>query len=197
MLDAGWINALLQLGPGRRDRELRSVGDDEADATSHAWGPPINLGRSVNTRHRVVLGSISADGSTLYFVSDRPTAWGPCSVYQTTITPVVDFNGDGKVDDAEVRALLDNWGKDEPLCDIGPTPFGDGVVDMQDMAVLTRYASQKLADPTLVACWELDEKEGTDVSQQCRDLPGPPGRQSGLAARGRRRRRRARAGRRR
>ena len=121
--------------------------------------------------HRVVLGSISADGSTLYFVSDRPTAWGPCSVYQTTISPVVDFNGDGKVDEAEVRALMDNWGKDDPLYDIGPTPFGDGVVDMQDMAVLTRYASGKVVDPTLVACWELDEKDGTDVSDSAGTYP--------------------------
>ncbi len=133
-------------------------------STSHAWGPPVNLGPSVNTPAIEWCSSISADGSTLYFVSDRPTAWSPCSVYQTTISPVVDFNGDGKVDEADVRALMDNWGKDDPLYDIGPTPFGDGVIDMHDMAVLTRYAGQKLVDPTLVACWELDEKDGTDVS---------------------------------
>jgi hypothetical protein len=133
-------------------------------STNHAWGPPVNLGRFVNTPAVEWTSSISADGSTLYFCSDRPTVWGPCSIYQTTISPVVDFNGDGKVDDAEVHALMDNWGKDDPLYDIGPTPFGDGVIDMQDMAVLTRYASGKLVDPTLVACWELDEKDGTDAS---------------------------------
>jgi len=140
-------------------------------STNHAWGPAINLGRSANTPATEWLGSISADGSTLYFASDRPTVWGPCSIYQTTIRPVVDFNGDGKVDDAEVRALMDNWGKDDPLYDIGPTPFGDGVVDMQDMAVLTRYASEKVVDPTLVACWQLDEKEGTDVSDSAGTYP--------------------------
>jgi hypothetical protein len=139
--------------------------------TSHAWGPPINLGRSVNTPAVEWCSSISADGSTLYFVSDRPTAWSPCSVYQTTISPVVDFNGDGKVDEAEVRVMMESWGTDEPLCDIGPTPFGDGVVDMQDMAVLTRHGTQKLVDPTLVACWELDEKEGTDVSNSAGTYP--------------------------
>ncbi len=140
-------------------------------STNHAWGPAINLGRSVNTPATEWLGSVSADGSTLYFASDRPTAWGPCSIYQTTISPVVDFNGDGKVDDAEVRIMMENWGKDEPLCDIGPTPFGDGVVDMHDMAVLTRYASGKVVDPTLVACWELDEKDGTDVSDSAGTYP--------------------------
>jgi hypothetical protein len=140
-------------------------------STSHAWGPPINLGPSVNTGAIEWTSSISADGSTLYFCSDRPAAWGPCSIYQTTISPVVDFNGDGKVDDTEVRIMMDNWGKDEPLCDIGPTPFGDGVVDMQDMAVLTRYASGKVVDPTLVACWELDEKDGADVSDSAGTYP--------------------------
>jgi len=139
--------------------------------TSDPWGPPVNLGRSVNTPAVEWCSSISADGSTLYFVSDRPVAWSPCSVYQTTISPVVDFNGDGKVDEAEVRTIMDNWGKDEPLCDIGPTPFGDGVVDMQDLAVLTRYATQKISDPTLVACWAFDETEGIAACNSAETYP--------------------------
>ena len=39
--------------------------------TSDPWGPPINLGRSVNTPRTEWTSSISADGSTLYFCSDR------------------------------------------------------------------------------------------------------------------------------
>jgi Tol biopolymer transport system component len=128
-----------------------------------AWRTPRNLGPSVNSRATEWCSSISSDGSTLYFASDRPMEWGSCSIYQTTITPVVDFNGDGKVDETEVQLLLENWGRHEPLCDIGPTALGDGVVDMQDLAMLTRYASQKLIDPTLVACWEFDETEGINV----------------------------------
>ncbi|MCL5280450.1 MAG: hypothetical protein M1376_11145 [Planctomycetes bacterium] len=135
------------------------------------WGPPVNLGPAVNGPTHEFCGSLSADGTTLYFTSDYPVLWGASSIYLTRITPVVDFNGDGKVDEAEVRILMDNWGKDEPLCDIGPTPFGDGVVDMQDMAVLMRYASQKAVDPTLVACWELDEKDGTEVSNSAGTYP--------------------------
>jgi len=84
---------------------------------------------------------------------------------------VVDFNGDGQVDDAEVRALMDNWGQDEPLYDIGPTAFGDGVVDMQDLAVLTRYASQEVVDPTLVACWKFDEAEGIAACSSTETYP--------------------------
>ena len=28
---------------------------------------------------------------------------------------------------------------EEPLCDIGPTPFGDGIVDVQDLIVLAEH----------------------------------------------------------
>lgn len=130
--------------------------------TTHSpWGTPMNLGRAVNTAAVEWCSSISADGMTLYFTSDRPTAWGPCSIYQTTITPIVDFNGDGKVDGEELRIMTESLGKDVPLCDIGPTPFGDGVVDEQDLLALAQYMAKDAPDPALVACWKLDETEGT------------------------------------
>ncbi|OHB66331.1 MAG: hypothetical protein A2Y77_15125 [Planctomycetes bacterium RBG_13_62_9] len=138
---------------------------------SDPWGPPINLGPSVNTPTVEWCGSLSADGSTLYFCSDRPTVWGPCSIYQTSISPVVDFDGDGQIGEDEVRTMMDNWGNDEPLCDIGPTPFGDGTVDMQDLTVLMKYASQKLVDPTLLACWEFDQKDGIAVCNSAETYP--------------------------
>jgi hypothetical protein len=31
--------------------------------------------------------------------------------------------------------LIDNWGMDETLYDIGPMPWGDGVVDVEDLKV--------------------------------------------------------------
>jgi hypothetical protein len=129
--------------------------------TTDPWGPPVNLGPLVNSSTIEWCGSLSADGSTLYFCSDQPSLWGPCSIYQTTISPIIDFNGDGKVDAAEVGILVANWGKDEPLCDIGPTAMGDGIVDMQDLAVLTQYTTKEVIDPTLIACWTFDESEGT------------------------------------
>jgi hypothetical protein len=135
------------------------------------WGTPRNLGPGVNSPSLEFCGSLSADGTTLYFTSDRPVQWGPSSLYQTRITPIVDFNGDGKVDREEVDILLENWGKDEPLCDIGPTPLGDGIVDMQDLTVLAQYAGQKLVDPTLAACWEFDEIEGTAVHNSVETYP--------------------------
>lgn len=124
------------------------------------WGTPVNLGPTVNSPNVEWCSSISADGATLYFCSDRPTTWGPCSVYQTTIIPMPDFNGDGMVDGEEVRIMAKNWGTGEPLCDIGPMPYGDGVVDTQDLLILSQYVSKEVLNPAIVSYWKLDEIEG-------------------------------------
>ena len=55
---------------------------------------------------------------------------------------VVDFNGDGKVDAADISIMAGFWNTGEPLCDIGPTPLGDGIVDARDLMVLTEYLAQ-------------------------------------------------------
>jgi len=52
---------------------------------------------------------------------------------------VGDLNRDGIVDSADMRIIVDHWGTDEPLCDIGPVPFGDGIVDIQDLIVLAEH----------------------------------------------------------
>jgi len=54
-----------------------------------------------------------------------------------------------------------SWGQNDSLCDIGPTPVGDGVVDIQDVVALAEYIGEEVVDPTLVAHWALDETEGT------------------------------------
>ncbi len=41
--------------------------------------------------------------------------------------------------------MVDHWGENYPLCDIGPTPFGDGTVDVQDLIVLAEHLTK--ADP--------------------------------------------------
>ncbi len=73
---------------------------------------------------------------------------------------IVDFNGDGIVDAADICLMLDHWLTDEPLYDIAPTTFGDGIVDVQDLIVLAEHLFEELNDPTLVAHWALDEIEG-------------------------------------
>jgi len=74
---------------------------------------------------------------------------------------VVDFNGDGVVDGADMSLMVDYWQTDEPFCDIAPRPFGDGIVDVQDLIALSEHLSKEVDDPTLVAHWALDETEGS------------------------------------
>jgi N-acetylneuraminic acid mutarotase len=73
---------------------------------------------------------------------------------------VVDFNGDGIVDSADMCVVVDNWNTDYPLCDIAPRPFGDGIVDVQDLVMLSEYLTREIDDPTLTAHWAFDETEG-------------------------------------
>ncbi len=124
------------------------------------WGPPANVGPPINTVGEDGLGTLSADGKTLYFASDRPGGWGSFDMWQAEILPVVDFNGDGNVDGQDLLILAKYWGTDEQLCDIGPMPWGDGVVDLQDLIALADHVGKQAYDPTLIAHWAFDETEG-------------------------------------
>jgi Tol biopolymer transport system component len=106
---------------------------------SDPWGTPVNLGPSVNISAREHAPDIYSDGSTLFFDSNRAGGVGNFDLWQVSIEPVVDLNGDGIVDAADMCIIVDNWGTDEPLCDIGPMPWGDGIVDVQDLIVLAEY----------------------------------------------------------
>jgi hypothetical protein len=124
---------------------------------SDPWGTPVNLGPPINTSADDLSQSFSADGLTLYFGSRRPGGYGNYDIWQAPIEPVVDFNGDGIVDSADMCIMVDHWGEYYPLCDIGPTPLGDGVVDVQDLIVLAEHL---FTYPGAVAYWKLDETEG-------------------------------------
>jgi predicted secreted protein len=110
-------------------------------STSEPWGTPVNLGPIVNSTSLDGGPIISPDGFTLYFSSERPGgyggAWG--DIYQAPIIPIVDLNSDGIVDGEDLRIIGDNWGTDNSLCDIGPMPWGDGIVDVQDLIVIAKY----------------------------------------------------------
>jgi hypothetical protein len=64
------------------------------------------------------------------------------------------------VDIEDLVLLIEHWGQDDPMYDIAPRPYGDGVVDVLDLEVLMSYWQQELDDPGLVAHWKLDETEG-------------------------------------
>ena len=106
---------------------------------NHPWSIPVNLGPIVNTEVEDGGPCISEDGLTLYFHSKRPGGFGRNDLWQVSIEPVVDLNADGIVDAQDMCIILDNWGTDEPLCDIGPTPLGDGIVDVEDLIVLAEH----------------------------------------------------------
>ncbi len=108
-------------------------------SVSDAWNAPVKLGAPISTEAWDTCPCVSADGRTLYFVSDREGGQGSYDLYQASIDPVVDFDGDGLVGRSDIDVMLDNWGTDDSLCDIGPTPFGDGVVDVYDLIVLVEH----------------------------------------------------------
>jgi hypothetical protein len=128
--------------------------------TADPWNTPINLGPSVNSSSIDLDPTISHDASTLYFMSMRPGGIGGLDIWQVSITPIVDFNGDGIVDSADMCIMVDHWGTAESLYDIAPVPFGDGIVDVQDLIVLSEHLFEEVDDPTLVVHWKLDETEG-------------------------------------
>jgi hypothetical protein len=134
------------------------------------WKQPWNPGPPLNTASTECCPNISPDGRWLYF-SDfwweseqevRPGGHGSDDLWKAPIIPIVDFNGDGIVDAADMSIMVDHWGEDYSLCDIGPMPWGDGIVDVLDLVVLTEYIEP--IDRTLIAHWELDEIEG-DIAQ--------------------------------
>ena len=167
-----------------------------------AWGPPVNMGPSVNGGSQDYCGNLSPDGLVMLFESDRSGSyrswvtmrrtvndpWEPAlplpepmhsmevgpfladgSMYyaggmmyyprmsQVPILPIVDFNGDETVDSVDLCRMADHWGEDEPSCDVGPMPWGDGIVDFRDLLVLTEYW---LVESGLVTHWKLDEADG-------------------------------------
>jgi len=100
----------------------------------------VNLGQPVNSVGDEGGAHLSTDGRTLYYtVGGCPFGGLKGDLYQVSIDPIVDLNGDGIVDALDMCIIVDHWGEDYSLGDIGPTPFGDGVVDVQDLIVLAEH----------------------------------------------------------
>jgi serine/threonine protein kinase/Tol biopolymer transport system component/tetratricopeptide (TPR) repeat protein len=131
-----YFNSTRAGGYGGLDIWVTTRATKDAD-----WGPPVNLGPTINSTFHAFNHSLSANGSTLYFSSDRPGGSGRNDVWQASVIPIVDFNGDSKVDRLDMGLLMLNWGTDNSLCDIGPTPWGDGIVDSKDLMVLAEHGA--------------------------------------------------------
>ncbi|MHC4565287.1 MAG: LamG-like jellyroll fold domain-containing protein [Planctomycetota bacterium] len=140
--------------------------------TIDEWGEPVNLGSTINSSVWEGFPNVSADGSTLYYRYSQTGRYQGGDIWQVPIISIVDFNGDGIVDAADMSIMVDHWGMDEPLCDVGPMPWGDGVVDVQDLIALSEHLFQDINDPTLAAHWPLDETEGMLVTDSAGDNDG-------------------------
>ena len=103
------------------------------------WNPPVKIGAPINSEAGDWSPSISRDGRTLFFASERSGGYSSLDIWQAPIIPIVNLNSDGIVDASDMCIVLDHWGEDYPLCDVGPMPWGDGIVDVQDLIVLAEH----------------------------------------------------------
>jgi hypothetical protein len=155
----------------------RDGGHGEADLyvatrpnTSSPWDPPVLLSIPINSEAGDAAARISlAEGLLFYFCSNRPGGEGDLDMMQAPILPIVDLNSDGIVDSADMCIMIDYWGTDERLCDIGPMPWGDGIVDVRDLIVLAEHL---FTYPGALAYWKLDEAEGDIAQDSANDNDG-------------------------
>ncbi len=140
--------------------------------TGDAWGNPMRLAPPINSARSEWHVHFSVADPTLYF--ERSNGYsGPYELWQAPILPTVDFNGDGKVDAKDLALLVANWGKSNSVCDIGPFPWGDGVVDTQDLRVLMEKITgsgltmNPLPQATAVPCDAILSWTSVSFAQTC------------------------------
>jgi serine/threonine protein kinase/Tol biopolymer transport system component len=63
--------------------------------TKDPWASPVNLGPTVNSSSHESAARISADGSTLYFHSNRPGGCGSFDIWQAPIIRILDSKSHG------------------------------------------------------------------------------------------------------
>lgn len=138
--------------------EVASNGDIFLCTRSHgedSWGVPSRL-TVLSSDSYDSGGAFACGGSVLYFSRGDPLnpsphvvfdpARGTADIWKVEVTPLVDFDGDGIPTLIDLTMLIENWGSDNTVFDIGPMPLGDGRVDVEDLKVF-------------IASWEKDNPE--------------------------------------
>ena len=99
-----------------------------------------------------------SDAAALFPDGIHPNAEG-AKLMAEAIAPfsTPDFNQDGIVDAADMCLIVDHWGENYRLYDIGPAPFGDNIIDTQDLVALAEYL---FTEPGLIAHFKLDGTGG-------------------------------------
>jgi inhibitor of cysteine peptidase len=116
----------------------------------------------------ILLLSSIAVKNQIYVIggADKPyPSWQACStVLEYDPNPlVVDFNGDGIVDSVDICMMIDYWGTDDPSYDIAPPPFGDGIVDVEDLKVLAEHLFEVYPYADIVDVTEADNDGQIEV----------------------------------
>jgi len=163
-----WRCSFRPGGAGAADIWLTMRTTTEGD-----WSEPVNAGPPLNAPSGDYCGIISGDGSTIYFESSRGGGQGGSDLWQAPVLPVVDLDQDAKVGMSDLLTMIEYWGTDERRCDIGPMPWGNGVVDATDLEVLMKYWGQDMYPPIgLIAHWKLDETDGLTADDSVDDNDG-------------------------
>ncbi len=146
----------------RPDNATRNIYVSTRPTVFDPWQTPVYV-EGINSSSRDADPDLSFDGRTLYFTSHRPEGFGYEDLWQTSLIPLVDFNGDGKVDAAETDKIEALWGQAESAYDVGPLPLGDGIIGAEDLAVLNEYIGKDIVESSLIAHWPMDEAQGLTV----------------------------------
>jgi len=143
------------------------------DPLSDKWGQGADLPVG-----KAGLSSCVVNGK-IYAIGGTPVPH-PCvatsTVYEydgdIAYAPSADFNGNGQVDVNDLVRMIESWGQDDPLVDLGPCACSDGTVDVEDLEILVSQWGQKAYDSTLMAHWALDETEGDVARDLAHDHDG-------------------------
>ena len=147
------------------NRGLRNMMASTRKSINDDWGPAVDLG--INSPWNIYGPALSPDGSTIYFDGNSGgDGYGDNDIWQVKFIPIVDFNGDLKVDKTDMHIMVDHWGTDNSLCDISPMPWGDGIVGIRDMIVLSEHMYR------LAAHWKLNETDGSIAYDSFGDYDG-------------------------
>jgi len=128
-----------------------------------AWSDAVNLGWPLNSAVDDRLPHLATEECALsFYCTGRYPEYDAVTLWQSSIChmPIVDLNGDGYVTHIDIGRLELCREAGECWADTAPGPFGNGVVDEEDLAMMMTYWRQEVEDPTLLAHWKLDEYEG-------------------------------------